>query len=61
MMEIRPLEVTVLRPGTFSEYYLVEKEKGAELHLRKPPRLNASDEVIRRLIRLSSGRGVAVY
>jgi len=61
MMEIRPLEVTVLRPGTFSEYYLVEKEKGAELHLRKPPRLNAPDEVIRNLIYLSSKRRVAVY
>ena len=61
MMEIRPLEVTLLRPGTFSEYYLVEKEKGAELHLRKPPRLNASDEVIQHLIYLSNKREVTVY
>ena len=52
MMEIHPLEVTAPLPGTFKRYYMVAKERGAELHLRKPPRMNASDEVIGYLIHL---------
>jgi len=50
MLEIHPLEVTALLPGTFKEYYVAAKERGAELHLRKPPRMNASDEVIGYLV-----------
>jgi len=50
MMEVQPLEVTVLRPGTFRDYYQGRKGNGMELAQRRPPRMNASDEVIRELI-----------
>ena len=55
MMDIHPLEVTKLRPGTFKDYYA--KKAGAELHERKPPRMNASDDVIGELLSLDSRAG----
>ena len=60
MMDIHPLEVTVLRPGTFRDYYMVKKESGAELHQRRPPRMNASDDIIRELVHLDSRQKVPV-
>jgi len=50
MMEIELLEVTVLPQGTFKRYYRQRKESGSELAQRKPPRMNASDEIIEELI-----------
>lgn len=50
MMEVQPPRVTVLRPGTFNDYYTKRKENGAELLQRRPPRMNASDDVIKALI-----------
>ena len=58
MMDIRPLEVTLLRPGTFRAYYIEKKEAGAELSQRRPPRMNAPDDVIRELVRLGRERAV---
>jgi len=58
MMDIQPLEVTLLHPGTFSDYYTRKKMMGAELIQRKPPRMNASDEIIRDLLYLSNAREV---
>jgi hypothetical protein len=52
MMELQPLEVTVLRPGTFQNYYRERRQNGLELARRRPPRMNASDEVIRGLVSL---------
>jgi len=54
MMEIQPLEVTVLCPGTFQEFYRERLEYGAELAQRRPPRMNASDDVIRELLTIGS-------
>jgi hypothetical protein len=54
MMEIKPLEVTKLRRGTFQDYYREGRENGQELARRRPPRMNASDDVIRELITLAS-------
>ena len=59
MMDIHPLEVTLLRPGTFRDYYRRKREDGAELSQRRPPRMNAPDNVIRELVCL--GREQAVY
>ncbi len=59
MLEVRPLEVTLLRPGTFSRYYDLMRAEGAELLQRKPPRMNASDDVVGRLLRLSKESEVA--
>jgi len=54
MMDIRPLEITLLRPGTFSDYYEETRKLGMELPLRKPSRMNASDDIIDELVRLSA-------
>jgi hypothetical protein len=54
MMEIQPLEVTLLPHGTFSEYYRMKKESGAELAQRRPPRMNAPDYIIRELLHQGS-------
>jgi len=58
MMDIRPLEVTVLRPGTFGDYYIRQRDRGAELMQRKPPRMNTPDDIIGELLRISNTRGV---
>ncbi|MFH0913753.1 MAG: GH3 auxin-responsive promoter family protein [Chloroflexota bacterium] len=60
MMEVRPLKVTVLPPGTFRDYYRTREEGGSELAQRRPPRMNASDDVIRELTRLGSQQEVHV-
>jgi len=56
MMDIRPLEVTMLHPGTFSAYYTWKKQYGAELMQRKPPRMNTTEKVVRELLYLSNAR-----
>jgi hypothetical protein len=53
MMGIQPLEVIGLRPGTFNDYYAKKREAGEELFQRKPPRMNAPDEVIEELVQIS--------
>ena len=58
MMDIRPLDVTLLHPGTFSDYYTRKKSLGAELVQRKPPRMNAPDVIVRELLYLSNAREV---
>jgi hypothetical protein len=49
----KALEVTVLAPGTFSAYQIEKASSGADLAHLKPAHMNASDEVIEQLIRLS--------
>ena len=60
MMDIRPLEVTALRPGTFGEYYARRRDSGAELLQRKPPRMNATADIIGELLRISNASGMPV-
>jgi hypothetical protein len=50
MMEIHPLEVTALRSGSFQEYYLGKKKRGAVLAELRPPRMNAADHVVADLL-----------
>jgi len=57
MIGIQPLEVTLLRRGTFNDYYAEKKKAGAELFQRKPPRMNAPNDVIDELIRISKKHG----
>jgi len=57
MMDIHPLDVTLLRPGTFRDYYEDKKKAGAGLSQRKPPRISAPDDVIRELLCLGSKTG----
>lgn len=49
----KTLEVTVLAAGTFSAYQVEKASSGADLAHLKPAHMNASDEVIDQLIRLS--------
>jgi len=60
MMETRPLEVTVLRQGTFKDYYREKQENGSELAQRRPPRMNAPDNVVEELLELEGKRIVGV-
>ena len=60
MLEVQPLQVTVLRPGTFKEYYEERQKGGAELAQRRPAKMNASDDVIRELVHLGSRQAVHV-
>ena len=53
MMDIQPIEVIALRPGTFNNYYTRRQESGAELSQMKPPRMNATDEITEELKMLS--------
>lgn len=48
--DIDPLVVTTLRPGSFDHYYTDRVEEGADLAHLKPPHMNASDEVIDKLL-----------
>ena len=58
MMGMRPMEVTLLRQGTFKDYYRVKKESGLELAQRKPPRMNPPDDIFDELLKLA-GKSMA--
>jgi hypothetical protein len=45
LMEIHPLEVTLLPYGAFKRYY-ARRQSGMELAQRRPPRVNASDDIV---------------
>lgn len=53
MMDIQPLDVTVLRPGIFDEYYRAKAANGVDLADRKPPRMNAPDLTVKEFMRLN--------
>jgi len=54
MMDIQPLEVSILRAGTFNDYYREKKENGTDLAQRKPPKINPSDDAIDELVTLAN-------
>ncbi|RMD61110.1 hypothetical protein D6833_08695, partial [Candidatus Parcubacteria bacterium] len=54
MLEIVPLRVTVLSPGTFRRYFLERQAAGADLAHMKPPHMNPSDAIVNDLLRLSN-------
>jgi hypothetical protein len=60
MMEIHPLEVTLLRNGTFQEYSQERQVGGAGLAQSRPQRVNAPDEVIQELVSLGGRQIVSV-
>ena len=53
MLDVQPLKVTLLSPGTFRAYVMEKQAAGADLSHLKPPHMNASDEIISDLLRLS--------
>ncbi|MEE9255433.1 MAG: GH3 auxin-responsive promoter family protein, partial [Pseudomonadales bacterium] len=53
MLGIRPLEVTLLSPGTFDRYYTEKYNEGKELTELQPPRMNPAATAVEDLLRLS--------
>jgi len=49
LLGLKPLHVSLLPLGTFQTYLLERQASGADLAQLKPPHMNPSDEVIRRL------------
>ena len=49
MMEIYPLQVTVLMPGSFTNYFRVRHKAGYELAMQRPLRMNALENDIQEL------------
>jgi hypothetical protein len=60
MMGIKPVQVTLLRPGTFSDYYTQKLEEGIDFVQRKPSRMSSSQEVAENLVEISSEQRYAV-
>jgi hypothetical protein len=53
ILEVEPLRVTPLSPDTFLNYMHEQRAAGADLSHIKPSHMNAPEEVITRLLRLS--------
>jgi hypothetical protein len=53
MLELQPLQVTLLPQGTFQAYFMEKQAAGADLAHMKPPHMNPSHEIISDLLRLS--------
>jgi len=54
ILELDPLRLTRLSPGTFDRYYVMKREAGADLAHLKPPHVNPSPENLRQLLEASS-------
>jgi phenylacetate-coenzyme A ligase PaaK-like adenylate-forming protein len=54
MIQEQALEVTKLKPGTFNLFMMEQHAAGADLAHLKPPHMNARDEIINRLKKLSA-------
>jgi len=52
-LDIQPVKVTLLSPGTFDRYYLEKESEGADLAHLKPPHVNAPETVLDQLRQLS--------
>jgi hypothetical protein len=57
IMEINPIRVTMLSPGTHQEYLEEKQRQGADLGHLKPPRMQPSDQVVGTLLEISASRG----
>lgn len=53
MLDVRPVRITIIPSGSFQRYYQEMKEKGADLAQLKPPHMNAADDIIESLLRIS--------
>ncbi len=55
-LEVQPVRVTLLAPGTFQRYMSEKAKEGADLAHLKPPHINPPEEVIQRVLQLSQSR-----
>ena len=53
-LDLQPVRVTVLAPGTFAAYTEERMNEGMDLAHLKPAHMNAPQDVIDRLLQLSS-------
>jgi hypothetical protein len=54
IMEINPIRVTLLAPGTYQRYFDEKQAEKVDLGHLKPPRMQPRDKVINRLLTISS-------
>ncbi|MFC2009793.1 GH3 auxin-responsive promoter family protein [Chloroflexota bacterium] len=52
-LDLQPVRVTLLSPGTFGRYTQEKREEGADIAHLKPIHMNAPEAVIQRLLQLS--------
>jgi hypothetical protein len=52
-LELHPVRVTLLSPGTFQRFYDEKQKEGADLAHLKPRHMNAPESIIQRLLQLS--------
>ena len=52
-LDMQPVMVRLLSPGTFDHYYQEKVSEGADMAHLKPPHINASDKEIQLLLKLS--------
>jgi len=53
ILQLKPLRLTILSPGTFQRYMLKQQREGADLGQLKPRHMNPSDKAINDLLELS--------
>lgn len=56
MLQLKPLRLTALSPGTFQRYILKQQKEGADLGQLKPRHMNPSDKAISDLLELSKNQ-----
>lgn len=49
-LNLQPVKVSVVSSGTFGRYYQEKQKEGADLAHLKPPHMNASDDMIKKLL-----------
>ena len=52
-LQLHPVRVTLLSPGTFQRFYEEKQKGGADLAQLKPSHMNTSEDIIQRLLQLS--------
>jgi hypothetical protein len=55
IMGTNPIRITPLAPGTYEGYLLEKEAEAADLGQLKPPRMQPSDQVLKRLLAISAG------
>jgi hypothetical protein len=55
MLEIRPLRMTLVPPGTFDRYYDEMQRRGEDVGRSLPPKMNAFDDAIATLLNIAGG------
>jgi hypothetical protein len=52
-LELQPVRVSLLSPGTFQRYSEERRKEGASLARLQPPHINPAEAVVERLLQLS--------